>query len=329
MTRGLFRKVLFPFYLLLCGEIIMRVIAAVTVIPDIELLVYARDMTRPSAIPGLTSEHVPSAKATLMGRAMTFDGRGNRNPGLTEPKAKNERRLYFMGTSIMLGWGVGDDETLAAGVENRLTAAKSPQTGLRYRSINAGVAGFNIAKEVTLFRHQMAAVKPDAVIMQYYLRDSELGEETTDTALLQYTYLGAFLYQYGRGLRAGEAGSVEDHYRALHRDGQPGWEQTKRAVRQLKALCEQYDIALAVLIIPDMRNPAADGPFAPVYDGVREFFSGLAIPVIDPHNAVRRYVGDAPRKGWVHSADPHPNAAVHGILGRAVYDFLDRNPAFL
>jgi hypothetical protein len=329
MSKKHLANLLFPFYLLVCGEIIMRVIAAFSLIPDIELLIYARDMTRPSTVAGLRYEHVPNASMELMRRRMTFDGLGNRNSELTNPKAENERRLYFMGTSIMLGWGVGDNETMAADVERRLLERKSPETKLSYRTINAGVAGFNTAKELALLRHQFPRVKPDAVIMQYHLRDSEPEREISDSQFLQYSYLAAYLYQYARGFQAGEATSIKEHYRTLHKDGQAGWEQSKKAVRELQTLSHQEGFQLAVLIIPDLRNPARDGPFQPIYGSIKRFFLELGIAVIDPHEAVENFVGESPQESWVHPSDPHPNANIQRIFGQAVYDFLDRNQGFL
>lgn len=325
---GIFKKFLFIVYVLVCGELTIRVIASVSIMPVIELLVYARDLTQPSSVPGLSREHVPNATAVLMGKEIRLNARGHRSQDLSNPKPENEHRIYFMGTSITLGWGVGQEETFSAIVERLLTDKRTPGTGLRYVSVNAGVANFNTINEVVLFRKDVDAVQPDTVILQYYLRDAEFNAETRDSELLTYSYLAAFLYQRLRSLWSSHKQSLEDHYRSLHRDGRPEWEQVKQAIRELKTLTDARGLPLAVLLIPDLRDPSADSPMVSIYEDVTKFFTVTGVDVIDPHAAVRAHLGGDFRAGWAHPADPHPNAEIHKILGEAIYNYLTRRTTY-
>jgi hypothetical protein len=321
ITKSVLKKILFPVYVLACGEIIMRVIVGVSVIPDIELMVYARDMIRPSAVSGLMTEHVPGASAKLMGHNMTLNDKGHRSSTLTTQKPVGEKRIYFMGTSITLGWGVAQEEAFPAVVQKLLTKNQTNETKRSYAVINAGVANYNILNEAVLFRRDLDVVRPDAVILQYYPRDAEPNTEQKDSAILKTSYLAAFLYRHFQGLLATGQGSLADHFKVLHQDGNPDWERTRQTIRNLKILTERRGIMFAVILIPELRDPSPTGSFAGVYREIKSFFAEEGIDVIDPSPAVWHQLADDPRSGWAHPADPHPNAAVHRTLGRAIYEY--------
>ncbi|NQU56699.1 MAG: hypothetical protein HQ513_05650 [Rhodospirillales bacterium] len=319
-TKTILKRLLFPVYVLVCGEIIMRVIAGISVIPDIELMVYAKDLTRPAADAALATEHVPGASAMLMGHKMLLNDQGHRSPPLSVPKPANEKRIYFMGTSITLGWGVGQTESFPAVVGELLT--KTPKTGRTFATVNAGVANYNTINEAALLRRDLETVKPDAVIMQYYPRDAEANAGKKDNAFLKTSYLAAFLYRHLQGLLATSQGSLADHFKALHRDGNPDWRRTKQTIRDLKALTHRLGIAFAVVLVPELRDPSPTGAYGGVYKDIKAFFAREGIDVIDPGPAIHQQLGDDPKKGWAHPADPHPNAAVHRTMGKKIYEYL-------
>jgi hypothetical protein len=321
-VRGILKVLLYPVYLVACGEIIMRVISGFSVIPDIELLRYAKEMVRPSAVPGLAVEPVPGASAVLMGHRLTLNESGYRSPPLTRPKPASERRVYFMGTSIALGWGVGQNETFAAVAQRLLTENLAPRTKRTYVAVNAGVANYNVLNEVTLFKRDREATRPDAVVMQYFPRDAEPNQERRDNAIVKASYLAAFVYRRLQGLFTTGGESAAEHFKKLHREDNPDWRRTRGAILEMRDLAHRDGTAFAVVLIPDLRDPSPMGPFAPVYESVKAFLAGAKIDVIDPRGLVTRLLGDDPSKGWVHPADPHPNAAVHQAIGRAIYDYL-------
>ncbi len=62
LTKKTFRIFGLTIYLLVCGEIIMRIISNLIVIPDIELLNYANNMVHKSNLEGL-----PNGRPILIG----------------------------------------------------------------------------------------------------------------------------------------------------------------------------------------------------------------------------------------------------------------------
>ena len=172
----------------------MRVMAWITIIPDIELLNYANKFVRSSSVPGLQFEHVPGARQMLMGRDFWLNEFGHRGPPFPSSKSENERRIYFMGSSITLGWGVDQQEPFAAVTGRLLNKKLSPKTNRSYVSINSGVSNFNTSHMAALYTRDIELVHPDATIMQYFIRDVE-PESSRDISLLKFSYFAAFMYK--------------------------------------------------------------------------------------------------------------------------------------
>jgi len=321
-VKPVLKKILFVGYLLVCSEIILRVISSFSVIPDIEYLVYAKDRTQKSAVPGLTFEQAANTSGSLMGHKMIFNTRGHRSLELKTPKPANENRVYFMGTSIALGWGVGQEETYPNLTGALLNKKLSQKTGQSYVSINAGVANFNTVNELALFKHDLKTVKPDAVILQYYLRDAASGPQREDSEWIKSTYLGAFIYRQYLGLTASSEVSLADYFKNLHKDGEPNWEKTKHAISELKSICAALKLPLAVVIIPELRDPSPDAPYAEIFKTATTFFKKINLKILDPRDEIFKRLAKVPSRGWAHPADPHPNAEIHRIIAENIYIYL-------
>jgi hypothetical protein len=303
-------------YVVVLGEILLRVIGYVTPINDLELLKYARTMKAESPIPGLAFQHEPNAKEKLMGVEFATNALGHRSAALAASKPADERRIYFAGTSITMGWGVAGEDTFPAVVERRLNAERRPQTQRRYVAMNAGVANYNATLEQRLLAGQIDAAKPDAVVMQYFLRDAE-PEPQSDSAMLQYSMFVAVAYQQVRGFLAGGGGSLAERYLKLHEGS--AWEPTRRAIAEAKALADARRIPMFVVMIPEPHDLSANGPFVSLYARLAKTFAEMGLKVIDPLPALRAEFGAEPMRAWVSRADPHPNKAAHKIVGDAVY----------
>ena len=71
-----------------------------------------------------------------------------------------------IGDSITFGYGVENDETIAARLEQRL-----PQ----YQFLNAGVPGYHLGQETALYKENIAALKPAGIILVFHPNDMNAG----------------------------------------------------------------------------------------------------------------------------------------------------------
>ena len=325
---ALFKKIgsglLVVVWILVCAEVVIRAISAFTMIYSVEMLNYAKELKVRSDNPAITHEHRPSSSAKLMGVEVTLNSLGHRSAELHNPKMDNEKRIYVLGSSFTLGWGVDAEDVFATVAAKRLNDEKGPESGLHYVAVNAGIGNYNSVYEMELFRKQADLVKPDIVVLQYYINDAEPNPESTDNVIFRYSLAAAFLYQQIRSLTTVEAMSLEDYYAGLYKEGQPGWENAKAALRKLKELCDERNIPLVATLIPELHDLSKDGPYPPIYAKINDFFAAINVPLIDTFPAISKAFGENPSRGWVSMDDPHPNADVHRIVAEQLYDYLSK-----
>ncbi len=93
---------------------------------------------------------------------------GFRSPELPTVKAPNEKRILFLGDSVVFGYRVAQDETVTRYMEDDL-AARAP--GAKWHVINAAAEGYNQFSYHHLLRHRGLAAKPDLILVSFVLND--------------------------------------------------------------------------------------------------------------------------------------------------------------
>lgn len=109
-------------------------------------------------------------------------------------------RVVCLGDSFTFGWGVEDDETFPVYLEEALDAAVDQPVDV----INCGAPGYNTWQEHQLYKKLMAPLKPDYVIIAWYMNDLDpMSYGTTGTlAPLDHPLAGTALLDYwSRNLR--------------------------------------------------------------------------------------------------------------------------------
>jgi lysophospholipase L1-like esterase len=110
---------------------------------------------------------------------VTLDAEGFRGAApLPRAKAPGALRVAAVGDSSTFGWGVGDDETYAAGLARRLAAA---YPGRPVEVMNAGIPGFSSFQGLRLLEADVLPRAPDYVILGFGFNDSRRAA-TTDAA---------------------------------------------------------------------------------------------------------------------------------------------------
>ncbi len=70
--------------------------------------------------------------------------------------------IAVLGDSITFGYGVHDDETLSAKIEEELNT---------YQLINAAVPGYQLTQEIAAYKEKILPLKPEGVILVFYWND--------------------------------------------------------------------------------------------------------------------------------------------------------------
>lgn len=97
---------------------------------------------------------------------IAINPQGVRDDAPVGPKAPGEIRVVILGDSLVLSVQVEHDQTFAALLEQRLNADGG---GRRWRVINAGVQGYGPVDAWLFYRHVIADLDPDLVLMTVFV----------------------------------------------------------------------------------------------------------------------------------------------------------------
>lgn len=143
---------------------------------------YYTDMTRP-ADDLVERELIPGWSGEVEGARLTINRFGMRDrPDRTREKPPGTVRIAVVGSSVVMGYGVGDEETFPRLLEERLNADRRPG-GPRYEVPNFGTGRSYAIQRHVLIDRKVFGFDPDAI---YYVahQDELLGPVKHLTTLL-------------------------------------------------------------------------------------------------------------------------------------------------
>lgn len=114
---------------------------------------------------------------------IAINGAGVRGPELP-PKAPGERRVAVLGDSLVLAVQVQQTQTFVQGLEDRLN--RDAGGGVwragdsRWRAINGGVQGYGPVEELLFYRHVVAPLEPDVLLVMVFVANDAI--EAVDAA---------------------------------------------------------------------------------------------------------------------------------------------------
>ena len=100
------------------GELVLRLKNRSMQNYDIEMWRYARELKTLSPDPALGHEHQPSMSAVLQSVSIRTNRFGLRGDEVA-PERGERRRILFLGSSITLGWGVNEQDTVVARLQKK------------------------------------------------------------------------------------------------------------------------------------------------------------------------------------------------------------------
>jgi lysophospholipase L1-like esterase len=295
----------------------------------LEMWKYAVSLKRISSNPEIGHEHTPGTQARLMGADVSINKLGLRNEEVGSEKPESTTRILMLGDSITFGWGVAQDETMSAQLALALNAIADGQDEKPVEVINTGVGNYNTAMEVAYFMERGAALKPDVVVLNYFINDAEPTPIYRDVPwYARHSYAYAVLGGAWDGFKRRLSGNAQDwraYYAGLYVEGAPGWQKAQNQIAALAAFCRQQGIRLIMVNIPELRElqPYA---FPEVETKVQAVAEAHGIEYVDLLSSVQ---GEDPSALWVTVPDPHPNARAQRLMAARLAGYLAerRTPA--
>src|SRR5215210_2251790 len=285
---------------------------------DVEMWRYARLVKMVSDRPGVIEEHRPDAEAFLMGARVRTDEHGFRRPDpATEARrqtgSRTSRTVIALGDSLTFGWGVPEGRTYADQLE-RLLPARCP--GVPPALVdNAGIGNSNTSMQLARYRQSLRPLHPSWLILGVFINDAEPDPVPSHNWLIWQSSLAGLLSTRFLEEREVQLRDYRLYYSGLYRDGQPGWERQKEAIRELGRVLHEDGVPATAILLPELHEPHAFGSFAPVYARLAAIARASGFEVIDPSDAFPPGSGQA---FWVSPTDAHPDARAQAIFAEAL-----------
>jgi GDSL-like lipase/acylhydrolase family protein len=254
----------------------------------------------------------------------------NQDGRLVATKPADTVRVVFLGDSFTFGEGVRDEDTYPARTA-ALLGQEHPSGSPRFEAYNLGVGAYNTTQELSLLEHLGLKLLPDCVVLGYVLNDAEppmfevnpqtnsfertghegpegFGDPLPPDQLLYRLRTARLVWQLAAN--SDRSRRIVAHYRALYEDGSPGWQESRRALRQIIARCHEARVPCYVLLFPILYEMGEAYPFRAIHEKIRAEVEGLDATLID---LFPRLKGQPDESLWVHPADQHPNEQVQRI----------------
>ncbi len=279
---------------------------------ELEMWKYAREVKVRDPRPDLGHRHRPKAEAQLMGVDVRTNPQGLRGPEIAEQAAPGVARIAFVGDSTTLGWGVAEKDTFAARVIADLVKA-----GRKVDGFNLGVGNYNTLQELTLFREVGVPLKPDIIVLTYFINDAEpMPNYSDDDWLTRHSAAWVVLgYRLDSVFRQfGEAPDWKRYYRDLYQPKAPGWLQTQKALGGFADTARDIGAKIVVFHLPELRE-LKPYPFADVTAKLQAVVEEDGMPFVDLLPAMENL---SPPSLWVTVPDPHPNANAMAAVTRGM-----------
>ena len=316
--------------MLLCGlgtmalaEFFVRKLSEIELIYPLEMAKYARALKQEDPQKKVSHIHVANASAKLMGVEVALNSLGNRGAEPKPPGTKKLKRILTLGSSVTMGWGVPETEIFTSILEDKLNRREPIESGWKYEVNNAGVGNYNSEFQYELFKRQFSQLKPDYVVLQYFISDAERRPKEknnwiykkSDLAVLLYDRISSLLFHFFEKNPA-------SFYGRLYEENSADWLATQKIVDAMAKECATRSVPFWVMIIPDLHDLRENGPYAKIYDTIELTFDKNHIQTLNMFPIFAMEFANREQDLWVQSDDAHPNAKGHQLMAETFYKIL-------
>ena len=300
--------------ILAIGEVLIRSYLHFNTAYDIEMTKYAINLKKDSENKLIGHVHRPNKSMELMDVMVDINSDGHRDKEYPVTKT-DKHRIIFLGDSLTFGWGVKQEGTFATLVEGDMNSQSPTEV------INFGTGNYNTEQAVNLFIDKGLKYNPDKVVLFYFINDAEITPEKSGLWFLGYSQFISFYWSRINSLLNNflPSKSFQEYYESLYDEDQQGWINARKAIIQLRDICESKGIEFQVVLLPELHD-VNNEIFANVYEKLALF---LAENNIDYLNLAKLFENHPDQiQLWVSYDDAHPNNIAHKKIAESTLGFI-------
>jgi lysophospholipase L1-like esterase len=263
---------------------------------------------------------------------------GYRGRDLAIPKPAGVFRIALLGDSMTFGWGVREEETFAARIEEALAHARPER---RWEVANFAMIGANTSQAAEAYTVDVALYDPDLVLLGFFMNDVDPpvlasgGGEQADEApsprmrgfSLSRLRTVAFVKTRGAALarRAGipMRGSTVARYAEQFASRGAAWAACESAIHSLSDDVAARGGRFGVVILPFIVSLDASYPLRNAHEQVAATCRDAGIPVLD---LLPRFLRESAAGLSVTPLDNHMNGAGNALAAEGILAWLIDGP---
>ena len=307
--------------------------------------------------PGIRYVLLPNQRGWIDDGFVTTNSLGFRGRELVSPKPRGQFRMVAIGDSLTFGWGVNDNDTFCAQLE-QLLRRRFPASDVDV--VNLGVGGYDTHQEVALLKRNVARLQPDMVLVGFYSNDvpeafddqetaqaAETGDVSPTGRILHLNPapLSFFDAQMRRSRAIFAVGRVVkrlSHTGEWARSGfsmeldllkgqdsaelNIAWDRITRHLAELRKMATAGHFAVGIVALPPREQVMGVYGNAHYQTRLRAIAEQFGFLVIDPLPALAARASDADALFIPYDRN-HPSAAGHRVLANAIFDSLEQHDA--
>ncbi len=299
------------------GELAIRGVYPLIRDYQMEMWRYFAEVKKLSPNPRQGFTHYPNRDGVYYGVEIATNNSGFRDREFPREKLSGVTRIMFLGDSFTLGWGVPFEQTFEKVLEKKLNTG-----GQRVETMNLGVGNYNTTMEVELFKSEGLPYRPDAVVLVYFVNDTEPVPQMSRWGyrLRRSSYLFAFLHDRMLRYKAswGFGEDWREYYASLYDATRPALAENAASFKELARVCREHGVKLFVVNYPDL-HALKEYPFDVATQHIRTLAQGEQAPFLDLLPVLAPH---APESLWVSNEDTHGNAKAAALVAAAMDTWL-------
>ena len=288
-------------------EFTLRIINSDMTNYDIEMWRYSKELKISDPILG--HKHVNGKSSILQNVEIKLNSDGMRSNKIDSTK----KSILFIGSSISLGWGVEFNKIYPQLIQNNFIT-----DSLNYQVLNGSVGNYNTYRYVNNFLSNQKNVKPDYLVVNYFINDSETLPVGESNWFIKNSQLCATLSLTLRKVLSKKGGDLKDYYKNLYSDQNKGFIEMKQSLKKLSEYGRENDLPIFLLLIPDIHF-LEDYPFKIINKKMKSLSSEFNFIYFD---LLPSLDGTPFKQLQIIEGDSHPNKLGHQKISESLYPFI-------
>jgi|LULK01.1.fsa_nt_gb lysophospholipase L1-like esterase len=283
---------------------------------DVEMWKYSKELK--TAVKNLKINHIhkKNKSAILQNVEIKINSLGMRGD---EEDIQNwqssDLKILFIGSSIMLGWGVKEKFVL-----NNIVEDLAKKDDKSWATLNSGIGNYNTQRYVNNYLENNKNLNPDIIIVQYFINDAEILTSNRGNLITRNFHLGVLLWKYISLFEDDlSVRNIDDYYKKIYKDEKTN-KIVKRNLLKLKKHCKDKNIRCILVYTPDIDLLKSGYNFKFIKKYLLEIVKELDMEFLDVTDAIKDNINL--KMTNIEYKDRHPNSKAHEIIGETIYKYL-------